>query len=242
MNDNLRKIAKYADTVLWVLSVPLIPMVVVEFTMNLSPAMNAALKSYYLILWFIFTIEFAVKFFFAEDRLGYLKTNPLDLLVIVTPALRVFRVLSVLRFPIVLLSDRVLSLVGRFGLNLIYYLVFMVVVSLGGADLVFYFESRSQASDIKTFSDALWWTMNYLTTAGSNAYIATTGGRIMGVALMTIGFAIYSILIAAFVSFFMKQYSKAAPEENLLEGLGDQLGIDEIREQLERIEKKLDGK
>src|SRR3989338_199890 len=162
MRDNLRKIVEYTDVVLWVLSAPLIPMIVVEFTMNLSPAMNAAFKSYYLILWFIFTIEFAGKFFLAKDRIEYLKTNPLDLLVIVTPALRVFRVLRVLRFPIVLLSDRALDLVGRSGLNLIYYLVFMTVVSLGGADLVFYFESQSKSSDIKTFSDALWWTVNYL--------------------------------------------------------------------------------
>lgn len=236
----MKRFAEKLDILLWIFSVPLIPMVVVEFTMNLSPAMNATFKSYYLILWFVFTVEFAGKFFFAEDRIEYLKTNPLDLLVIITPALRVFRILNVLRFPIVLLSDRALSLVGRLGLNIIYYLVFMVVVALGGADLVFYFENQNKLSDIKTFSDALWWTMNYLTTAGSGANIVTAGGRVVGVALMTIGFAVYSILIASLVSFFMKEYSKASPNDNLLEGIGDQLGIDEIREQLERIEKKLD--
>ena len=63
----------------------------------------------------------------------------------------------------------------------------------------------------------------------------------MGVALMTIGFAVFSILIATIVSFFMKEHAmKMAPNENgLLEGIKDQLGIDEVMERLERIEKKL---
>lgn len=227
------------DALFWIFSLPLIPMIIAELTIDLPRNINIYFKSYYLVLWFVFTIEFAIKFFSAKKRIEYLKDNPLDLLVIVTPALRVLRVLNALRFPIVLLSDRALSLIGRLGLNFLYYFVFIIVVALGGADLVFYFESQSQLSGIKTFSDALWWTVNYLTSVGSGTYIATTGGRVIGVALMTIGFAVYSVLIASLVSFFMKEYSRTSPEENLLEGLGDQLGMDDIKERLDRIEKKL---
>jgi len=108
-----------------------------------------------------------------------------------------------------------------------------------GADLALFFEQQDPASEIKTFREAAWWSINYLTTAGSDTYVATTGGRMVGVALMTIGFAVFSILIATIVSFFMKERALVAPESNLLEGIKDELGIDEIVERLERIEKKL---
>ena len=124
----------------------------------------------------------------------------------------------------------------------IYYFIFITVVVLAGADIVFYFEGQDAHSDIRTFGDAIWWSVNYLTTAGSNAYIATTGGKVVGEALMTIGFAVYSILIASVVSFFIKEYAKVSPNDDLLAGIKDQLGLDEVMERLERIEKKLDGK
>ena len=237
-----RRVAEKLDMLLWILSVPLIPMIIVELTMDLSLAVNAVFKSYYLVLWFVFTIEFAINFFIAENKTDYLKMHAFDLLVIVTPALRVFKILRVLRFPIVLLSDRALGLLGKASLNFVYYFIFITVVVLAGADIVFYFEGQDAYSDIRTFGDAIWWSVNYLTTAGSSAYIATTGGKVVGVALMTIGFAVYSILIASVVSFFIKEYAKVSPNDDLLAGIKDQLGLDEVMERLERIEKKLDGK
>ena len=238
----MKRVAEKLDIFLWILSVPLIPMIIVELMMDLPLAADVAFKSYYLVLWFVFTVEFAINFFIAENKSEYLKTHALDLLVIVTPALRVFKVFRVLRFPIVLLSNRALGLLGKVGLNFIYYFIFITVVVLAGADIAFYFEGQDAHSDIRTFGDAVWWSVNYLTTAGSSAYIATTGGKVVGTALMTLGFAIYSILIASVVSFFMKEYAKASPNENLLEGIKDQLGLDDVVERLERIEKKLDEK
>lgn len=238
----MKKLAEKIDILLWVLSVPLIPMIVMEFALDLSPAVNAGFKSYYLILWFVFTVEFAINFFIAKDRMEYIKTHPIDLLVIITPALRVFKILQILRFPVVWFFDQALNWLGRIGLNFVYYFVCVGVVVLAGADLVFYFESRSTRSDIHTFGDAIWWSINYVSTSGSSAYIATTGGKIVGTVLMTIGFAVYSILLASMVSFFMKEYAQASPNEDLLAGIKDQLGLDDVVDRLERIERKLDGK
>ena len=58
---------------------------------------------------------------------------------------------------------------------------------------------------------------------------------------MTIGFAVFSIpLIATIVSFLYERTcdEDGAERERLkLEGIKDQLGIDEVMERLERIEK-----
>lgn len=233
--------AHKADLILWFLSVPLLPIIFAEFFTEISPDVQLYFKSYYFVLWAVFTAEFLLQLILIKNRIGYLKENWIDVLVIVTPAFRAFKVFRFMRFPIVFLSDRVLRAFGSLGVNFLYYLIFVAVVTLVGADLAFFFEQQSPASEIKTFNDAVWWAANYLTTAGSGAYVATTGARIVGVALMTIGFAIFSILIATIVSFFMKEHAmKTAPDEGgLLEGIKDELGIDEIMERLERIEKKL---
>src|SRR3989344_2408208 len=135
----MKRVAEKLDILLWILSVPLIPMIIAEFTMDLTPDLNALFKAYYLILWFIFTVEFAINFFLAEDRMAYLRARPLDILVIVTPALRAVKVFRVLRFPIILLSDRVLGIFGRIGLNFFYYISFFFVMTLVGGDFVFFF-------------------------------------------------------------------------------------------------------
>ena len=59
----MKRVAEKLDILLWILSVPLIPMIIAEFTMDLTPDLNALFKAYYLILWFIFTVEFAINFY-----------------------------------------------------------------------------------------------------------------------------------------------------------------------------------
>lgn len=236
----LHSLSKKIDVLLWVFSVPLLPVIIAEFFVELSEIEQIYFAVYYFILWVIFTLEFSIRLYLAEDKIEYLKVNWLDVLVVLTPAFRVFKVFSFIRFPILMLSDRVLSGLGIIGMNFLYYLVFIVVIVLVGADLTLFFEQQGTDSGIKNFDDAVWWAVNFLTTAGSDTHIVTFGGRAVGTALMTIGFAVFSILIASIVSFFMKEHAKTSPDQDLLEGIKDQLGLDKITDQLERIEKKLD--
>ncbi|MBI5913230.1 two pore domain potassium channel family protein [Candidatus Azambacteria bacterium] len=230
-----------ADLLLWFLSVPLLPMIFAEFFTTLSADAQMYFKAYYFVLWAVFAVEFSLRLILSKNRIDYLKENWIDVLVVFTPAFRTFKVFRFMRFPIVFLSDRVLRAFGSLGVNFLYYFIFVTVVVLVGADLALFFEQQSPAAEIKTYNDAVWWSVTFLTTAGNNSYVATTGARVVGVALMTIGFAVFSILIATIVSFFMKEHAtKLAPDEGgLLEGIKDELGIDEIMERLERIEKKL---
>jgi voltage-gated potassium channel len=245
MNNKVEKTlsvtAHKADLVLWFLSVPLLPMIFAEFFTTLSADAQVYFKTYYFVLWAVFTVEFSLRLILSKNKIEYLKENWIDVLVVFTPAFRTFKVFRFMRFPIMFLSDRVLRAFGSLGVNFLYYLIFVIVVVLVGADLALFFEQQDPSSEIKTFRDSAWWAINYLTTAGSGTYVATTGGRMVGVALMTIGFAVFSILIATIVSFFMKEHAtKLAPDEGgLLEGIKDELGIDEIMERLERIERKL---
>ncbi|MEK7519986.1 MAG: ion transporter [Patescibacteria group bacterium] len=241
MNEALiRGVVRKVDILLWIFSIPLIPIIIAEFFTELSETETIYFNAYYVVLWVVFTLEFLLRLSLAKDRVEYLKANWLDVLVVLTPAFRTLKVFNFMRFPILFLSDRILRALGRLGMNFLYYLVFVAIVMLAGANLVLHFEADVPQSDIKSFNDAVWWSLNYLTTTGSSAHIATPAGRAVGAVLMTIGFAVFSVLIASIISFFMREYSVAAPNANLLDGIKDQLGIDEITERLKRIERKID--
>lgn len=235
-------LAHKADIILWALSIPLIPIILAELFTVVSAEIRMYFDAYYAILWVVFTAEFILRITAEKNKAEYLKRNWFDVLVVFTPMFKILKVFSFMRFPIVFFSDRLLTLLASFGLNFFYYLIFMGVVTIGGANFVIFFENQSQTSELRTFDDALWWTITTLSTSGaSQIQPITLGGKMVAVVLMTIGFAVFSIVIATVMSFFMKEYGKGGPEnKDILEGIKDQLGLDDVISRLERIEKKLD--
>lgn len=236
----LEKVAYKADLLLWFLSVPLLPVILAEFFTELPAEMQLYFKTYYFSLWAAFTVEFALRFAVSPDREKYFKENWIDALVILTPAFRIFRAFRFMRFSFIVLSDRVLHAFGSIGMNAVYYLVFIFIVTLVGADLALFFEQQNPFSELKNFNDAVWWAIAYVTTAGSEIYIATTGARAVGIALMTIGFGVFSVFVATVASFFMREHAQVAAGGKLLEGVREQMGIEDIVARLDRIEKKLE--
>lgn len=234
---------KKLDLVLWILSIPLPFMLAAEFFSTISAETQAYFQAYYIALWFVFVFEFALHVAAAEDKIGYLRKNWFDVLVVLTPVLRVLQIFRFISFPIMLFSDEMMQVLSSFSLNFFYYLIAVGVIVYGAADLTLYFERQDPSSSVHTFGDALWLVIGYVTSSGHVTYdVDSLGGKIIGVALMTLGFAVFSILIASLVSVFMREYSQRNKDQDLLEGIKEQLGVDEIINRLERIEKRLDKK
>ena len=114
-------------------------------------------------MWAVFTVEFSLRLVLSKDKTAYVKENWIDILVVFTPAFRTFRVFRFMRFPIIFLSERVLRAFGSLGVNFLYYLIFVTVVTLVGADLALFFEQQSPVAEIKTFADAVWWAITFIT-------------------------------------------------------------------------------
>ena len=163
----LEKTAYKADLLLWFLSIPLLPVILAEFFTELSPEVQLYFKSYYFIVWAAFTAEFFLRLIIAKDKTGYFRENWIDALVVITPAFRVFKIFRFMRFSVVVLSDRVLRAFGSFGMNVVYYFVFVTIVTLVGADLALFFEQQVPTTELRTFSDAVWWEAAYLKTQRS---------------------------------------------------------------------------
>lgn len=237
LSDATKKI----DILLWILSIPLLPMIIAEFSAPMPKQTQIYFEAYYLMLWLVFSVEFFLHIITAENKGEYFQKNWFDALVVFTPAFGVFRIFRFMRLPVILLSDRILSALGALSLNFLYYFIFIAVLVFLGADFVLFFEQVSPNAEIHTFFDAIWWAVNYVTTTGSPTHdVTTVGGRVVGVVLMTLGFAMFSVLVASLASFFMKEYSHTKKDGDLLEGIKTQLGMDEIVERLARIEKKID--
>ena len=88
-------------------------------------------------------------------------------------------------------------------------------------------------SNIKTASDALWWSFVTITTVGyGDFYPTTTLGRIIAVVLMTAGVGLFCTFTAYVASLFLQEEEKGQEkrEDQILAELKS------IRERLDRIE------
>ncbi|MBI3671671.1 two pore domain potassium channel family protein, partial [Candidatus Azambacteria bacterium] len=125
--------------------------------------------------------------------------------------------------------------------------VVSLVIILVSADLVLYFEKPSPKANITTFEDAIWWGFVTFSTLGyGDKYPVTFGGRAVAVVLMTLGFSLFSIIVAGAVSFFMKRNEKSgvisSTGYDFVDVSGELSKMNSILERLERIEKKIDDK
>ncbi|WP_458463102.1 potassium channel family protein [Paenibacillus sp.] len=72
-----------------------------------------------------------------------------------------------------------------------------------GAYGVLYYEQQAAHTSIVNYEDALWWSVNVSSAVGDcDICPQTTGGRVVSVVLMFIGYALFSINMAILVSWF----------------------------------------
>jgi voltage-gated potassium channel len=66
-------------------------------------------------------------------------------------------------------------------------------------------ERSVEGSNIKTFSDGLWWAVTTVTTVGyGDRFPTTTEGRILAVMLMLVGISLVGVITASVASWFVR--------------------------------------
>src|SRR5919202_1962194 len=140
------------------------------------------------------------------------------------PALRLFRIVGVLRFAGASQGIQLVYLVGtvnrtmnalrrtmsrrRFG----YVAALTVVVTLLGAGGMLAFEpsaARNNGVGFTSYGDALWWTAMIMTTVGSQYWPVTGPGRVLGFLLSVYAIGVFGYGTAAFASFFVGEDAKS---------------------------------
>jgi len=245
LKHKLRSFLKRFDHLFLIISLPLIPMLIAEFFIGIDDATLAYFNVYYVALWFVFTFEFFSKFYLAKDKFTYVKENWLDALVVLAPVFRSFKVFHLLRTPILLVSDEIIKFFKEHKFNFLYIFISTLVLLLITADIVLFFEKADPTSNIKTFEDAVWWGFVTFSTLGYGDKVPVTfGGRIVAVLLMTLGFALFSIIVGGTVSFFMRKSKMINGKSSIISAALDEekntQKLEEISKRMERLEMSLE--
>ena len=94
--------------------------------------------------------------------------------------------------------------VDRAGSALLGTLFLTIIVLQFGSMFVLAAEARAETANILTASDALWWSYVTVTTVGyGDRFPVTTSGRVVGVAMLTIGIGLFGVLTGFLANAFL---------------------------------------
>lgn len=221
----LSQLEDWLETPMIVLSLVWLALFIIEILWSLNPFLEAL----GFIIWGVFILDFALKFFLTPKKIEYLKNNWLIAISLILPALRVFRMFSVFRVFQATRAARGLRLMRLLGsLNIgmsaladsfrrrgfKYVLVVTLIVMFGGAGLMLAFESAADvAGGFKTYGESLWWTAMLMTTLGGAYVPQTAEGRILNFILALYAFVSFGYITATLATFFVERDAKKREEE-----------------------------
>lgn len=162
-----------------------------------------------------FIIDFAYRFYTAENKIDYMRWGWIDLVSSIpvlgwssfSRAVRILRIFRVLRafknFHVIMhlvFRDRVK---GTFY-SIISFALFLIFAS----SIVILMAEEHVHSTIKTAEDAIWWTLSTISTVGYGDKVpVTTLGRIIGALVMLSGVAV-SACLTAYVTYFFVEHEE----------------------------------
>jgi len=173
---------------------------------GLSPGWVAVCTAVDTGVWALFGVDYVVRLVLSEHRWRFVRTNLLDLAILLLPVLRPLRLLRL--FTLLRLLDRYAgrSLRGR------------VAVYVGGSTVLLLFlaslaildaERGAPEATITTFADAAWWGLTTVTSVGyGDTYPVTGLGRVIASALMLMGVALLGAVTASVATWLVERVSE----------------------------------
>lgn len=189
-------------------------LVTVSFMLDESSEMYTLITYLDNLLCIVFLCDFVYNVFHEENKADYLLGHGILDLISCIPVLEQFRyarIIKILRFFRIVKCIALIRtiLVERRGLGPSVIMLVTISTLVSSAILILHFEK--DLGNIKTASDALWWSFVSITTVGYGDFFPKTNeGRIVSVVLITTGIMIYSLLTAHFVNAFKAKADRGA--------------------------------
>jgi voltage-gated potassium channel len=244
-NQSYLKAEKFFEVPVMISVLMLIPVLIIEYSQQSLDSVALYLNWG---IWLVFLMEYVVLFYFADDKIKFIKSHKIELIIVIfsfpivpeglasTGFLRFARLprlLNALRF------FRLAALLSRFGttvkaifnskgLRFIVYATIAIVLFFG----FLFFISEP---DVQSYSDGLWWALVTITTVGYGDITPLTNlGRIIASSLMVMGIGFIATITAAVSSYFISSFSD---KEITINELGEKL--DKLEQEIKNLKKDL---
>ena len=207
--------------------------------------LNTSLEYTSLGIWFIFIVDFIIKFVLAPAKVAFLKQNWLTAISLLIPALRVFRIFRFVRLLRGLRGIRLVRIVSSLNRSMSslratmkrsafgYVMMVTLIVTFAGAAGMYALENPNPGFD--SYGMALWWTAMRVITAGNEFNPTTPEGRGLAFLIAVFGYTIFGYVTATFATFFIGR--DAEEEDAPVAGSKD---IEELKSSILYLTKKIE--
>ena len=152
--------------------------------------------------WLAFAVDLIYGIWKAESKKEFLKRHPLEIASVLLPFLRPLRLMRVISFGSLALQK---VAIGRQFAITVKVAISALFISYIAAIQITISERSIEGSNIKNFSDGLWWAVTTVTTVGyGDRYPTTTEGRLLAVLLMITGISLVGVITASVAAWFVK--------------------------------------
>lgn len=172
------------------------------FNVTISDSTTHFLSLIQWVCWFAFAIDLIYGIWKAGNKKVYLRRHPLEIASVLLPFLRPLRLMRVISFGSLALQKVAIGRQFAITLKVAISAVFIAYIA---AIQITISERTVEGSNIKTFSDGLWWAVTTVTTVGyGDRYPTTTEGRLLAVLLMITGISLVGVITASVAAWFVK--------------------------------------
>ncbi len=198
-------------------------------------------------IWAAFLLDFGLRFVVAPEKGAFLRQNWFGALSLAVPFLRPLRALRAAR---ALRSIRLFRLLGGLnrgirvvrqvtrGRQFAYVAVLTVLVALGGAVGVLYFDRDVPGAQIETLGDAVWWSAAMVTTINNEKYVVSPEARVIAILVR-----VYAVSVFGYITASIASYLVGKPTPNEAPGgrpVDPRAEIRALREELSALRRDLD--
>mgnify|MGYP000318075707 CR=1 FL=1 len=172
------------------------------FNETISDSTNHYLGLIQWVCWFAFAVDLIYGIWKADNKKEFLKRHPLEIASVLLPFLRPLRLMRVISFGSLALQK---VAIGRQFAITVKVAISALFISYIAAIQITISERSIEGSNIKNFSDGLWWAVTTVTTVGyGDRYPTTTEGRLLAVLLMITGISLVGVITASVAAWFVK--------------------------------------
>jgi voltage-gated potassium channel len=172
----------------------------------------------------VYGIDMAIRTSLAPRHWHYVKSNPLSLVAVAFPPVRI------------VFSIRLVRSVFRRG-HLARFLIAASLLVLNGAIVVWLYERGVTGSNIHTIGESVWWAVTTVTTVGYGDYFpVTTAGKAAATLIMAIGILTLAVITAQVAATFVDQAARRRANTAVVEPASTVVSMADIAERLAHIE------